>query len=289
MKSTRAMLMILVSLVIGALAVWLAARWVGQQANENSVKVVVATSAIDAGAPIQANMLALTNWPKNAVPQGAYVDVKKAVGRVANTQIYPGEAVLEAKLAPEGTSGGLSATISPNKRAISLQVNEIVGVAGYIRPGSLVDVMVNSREGSFKPVSKIILEKILVLAAAQDDKRDQTKPKVVGTVTLEVTPEQAEKIDLARNIGTLSLVLRNPLDNSVAVTTGAYREDVFKTSVAQVVEAPGSAQPVTSEPVSRPAVRKPVRAPAATAQATTTPVEVIRGVQKANVMSEETK
>ncbi len=288
MKSTRAMLMILVSLIVGALAVWLAARWVGEQTNENTVKVVVATIGIDAGAPLQSNMLGWANWPKNAVPHGAFNDLKKPLGRVANTPIYPGEALLEVKLAPEGSSGGLSATIAPNKRAITLQVNEIVGVAGYIRPGSLVDVMVNSREGSIKPISKIILERILVLAAAQDDKRDQTKPKVVGTVTLEVTPEQAEKIDLARNIGTLSLVLRNPLDASVVVTTGAYRDDVFKSTPVQEPQVP-SASGVPSATASADATSKPRKAARVTAPSVSTSVEVIRGIQKANVVSEETK
>ena len=293
MKSTRALLMMLVSLMVGALAVWLAARWVGQQAQENTVRVVVATTTIDAGAPLQTHVLGWANWPKNAVPQGVFNDLKKPLGRVSNTTIYAGEPVLEFKLAPEGSSGGLSATIAPNKRAISLQVNEIVGVAGYIRPGSLVDVMVNSREGNFKPVSKIILEKILVLAAAQDDKRDQTKPKVVGTVTLEVTPEQAEKIDLARNIGTLSLVLRNPLDTSVAVTSGAYREDVFKTGVAQAQEVPlpppsSSAQVAVTgreTPPTRGVARKPTRS-SLSSQPPAASIEVIRGIQKAQVPEE---
>lgn len=288
MKSTRAILMILVSLIVGALAVWLAARWLGEQTNENTVKVVVATIGIDAGAPLQSNMLGWANWPKNAVPQGAFSDLKKPLGRVANTPIYPGEALLEVKLAPEGSGGGLSATIAPNKRAITLQVNEIVGVAGYIRPGSLVDVMVNSREGSIKPISKIILERILVLAAAQDDKRDQTKPKVVGTVTLEVTPEQAEKIDLARNIGTLSLVLRNPLDASVVVTAGAHRDDVFKGTPIQEPQAT-PATVVSSASASADPTSKPRKAARVTAPSASTSVEVIRGIQKAHVVSEETK
>ena len=302
MKITRAMLMILASLLAGGVAVWLAASWVSQQASENSVKVVVATTAIEAGAPIAPHMVALSNWPKGHVPAGAFTDLKKLSGRVSNTPIYTGEAILAAKLAPEGTSGGLSATIQPSKRAITLQVNEIVGVAGYIRPGSLVDVIVNSREGETRPVSKIILEKILVLAAAQDDKRDQTKPKVVSTVTLEVTPEQAEKIDLARNIGTISLALRNPLDTTESATRGAYREDVFR-----VTQAPST---VGSSPVSNP-VSTTVTTPVATAssasgadpvrrsaphrstkpvvKAEPSAVEVIRGVQKANAPIEESK
>ena len=297
MKITRAMLMILASLLAGGVAVWLAASWVSQQASENSVKVVVATTAIEAGAPIAPQSITLSNWPKGHVPAGAFTDLKKLSGRVSNTPIYTGEAILAAKLAPEGTSGGLSATIQPSKRAITLQVNEIVGVAGYIRPGSLVDVIVNSREGETRPVSKIILEKILVLAAAQDDKRDQTKPKVVSTVTLEVTPEQAEKIDLARNIGTISLALRNPLDTTESATRGAYREDVFR-----VTQASAGASSPASSPASTPVAtassapgadtaRRPAsyRSTKPVAKPEPSGVEVIRGVQKANAPIEESK
>ena len=283
MKSTRALIMIVVSLLLGSVAVWLAARWVGQQASENTSKVVVTTVNVDPGALLLPTMLRSVNWPADSIPAGSFPDIKKLEGRVSGTTLFAGEPVLEAKLAPLGATGGLSTAIQKGKRAISLQVNEIVGVAGYIRPGSLVDVMVNTREGGTGDVaiSKIILEKVLVLAVAQDDKRDQTKPKVVSTVTLEVEPQEAEKIDLARNIGTLSLVLRNPLDSASAVTPGAHRRDV----VSQGAAAP---TPTPTPAPSAPRPSGPPRASPPPASGTTS-VEVIRGVQKANSVYEAAK
>lgn len=285
MKSTRAIVMILLSLLAGALAVWLAARWIAQQAAENVTRVVVAARDLDAGQVLSADMLQSVAWPSVSVPVGATGDLKKIEGRVLGVMLVKGEPVLEARLAPVGATGGLSSTIQKGKRAISIQVNEIVGVAGYIRPGSWVDVMVNTREASGdKPISKIVLEKILVLAVAQDDKRDQTKPKVVSTVTLEVEPEQAEKIDLARNIGNLSLVLRNPLDTADISTSGARREGLLRGDAVPGATAPAQA---SAHPVARPAVARPTVAarPASPAAAPVPPavqVEVIRGVQKAN-------
>lgn len=286
MKSTRALIMIFLSLIAGALAVWMAARWVGQQAAGNSTAVVVASKDIDPGELLTPDMLSQTAWPSGSVPAGAFTDIKKLETRaVAGAVIYKGEPVLEVKLAPEGSAGGLSSTIPNGKRAISVQVNEIAGVAGYIRPGSLVDIMVNTRDKTDKPVSKIVLEQILVLAAAQDDKRDQTKPKVVSAVTVLVDPAQAEKIDLARSIGTLSLVLRNPLDKATASTEGANRDDLMGTAAVKpapvvVVAAAPMKVAVKRSIMPRP---KPVSAEApAPLSAPEEIVEVIRGVQKAN-------
>ena len=126
--------------------------------------------------------------------------------------------MLESRLAPEGAKAGLSAIVAKGKRAITVKVNEVVGVAGFALPGNYVDVMVNTQEEGAKAtdkdtsLSKIVLERILVLAVAQETTTDPNKPKVVSAVTLEVTPEQAEKLDLARSVGTLSLVLRNQVD-----------------------------------------------------------------------------
>jgi pilus assembly protein CpaB len=284
MKSTRALVMILFSLLAGAAAVWMAARWVGQQATDNTTLIVVAARDLDPGVPLGSSLLQTAAWPTSSVPLGAFTDVKKLEGRVVGVSVFKGEPVLEAKLAPAGSTGGLSSTIQNGKRAISIQVNEIVGVAGYIRPGSLVDVMVNTREGSDKAVSKIMLEKILVLAVAQDDKRDQTKPKVVSAVTLEVNPQQAEQIDLARNIGTLSLVLRNPLDRTDVATIGARKDDLVGKQAAPPASPPAAPvvasgpAPVTPKPVARVRQANTTRAAADGAAS----VEVIRGVQKAN-------
>jgi pilus assembly protein CpaB len=276
MKSTRALIMILVSLLAGATAVWLAARWAGQQTAGNTTRIVVATRDIDPGAKLDPTMLQLLAWPSGSVPVGAVTELQKTQGRVASASLVKGEPLLESKLAPEGATGGLSSTIATGKRAISIQVNEIVGVAGYIRPGSLVDVLVNTREGSDRMISKIVLEQIPVLAVAQDDKRDQTKPKVVSTVTLEVTPHQAELIDLSRHIGTLSLVLRNPLDRDDAKTAGARTGELLSgKDEGRMPVATKDAAAVA--PPSKPAARAQ-----GTGAGSSGRVEVIRGVQKAN-------
>lgn len=292
MKSKRALIMIATSVLAGLLAVWLAARWIGQMA-ENTTKIVVASRDVDPGTVLGEGSLQVIAWPSGSVPTGAIKDIKKTQGRVASTQIFTGEPILEAKLAREGATGGLSSVLAEGKRAISIQANEIVGVAGYIRPGSRVDIMVNTHDSKDQALSKIVLENILVLATAQDDKRDQTKPKVVSTVTLEVDPRQAEMIDLARSIGTLSMALRNSLDTAAVKTVGVTRKDLMGPLEAPAAPAPlavasGAVQTpaVVSEPKPKPkaAAKKPSGAatPTASAPPAGEQVEIIRGVQKAN-------
>ncbi|MCL4745305.1 MAG: Flp pilus assembly protein CpaB, partial [Burkholderiaceae bacterium] len=228
MKGTRAVIMLLLSLVAGVAAVVLAARWLGEQASGTSAQVVVAARDIDPGQPIGVTMLTLTPWPAGSVPAGAFNDVKALDGRVPKSGLLRGEPVLDAKLAPIGTKGGLSALIGEGLRAITVKVNEVVGVAGFALPGNYVDVMVNTQDEKDKPVSMIVLERILVLAVAQEASRDETKPRVVNAVTLEVTPEQAERIDLARSIGTLSLALRNQRDKSASPTDGVRKAELLR-------------------------------------------------------------
>lgn len=274
MRSTRAIVMILLSLVAGIVAVFLATRWAGQQATDNTTTVVIAVRDLDLGAPLTAAMLQETKWPANAVPVSSFSAVKPLEGRVVRSPVFKGEPILEPKLAPVGTKGGLSSVIESGKRAISVKVNEVVGVAGFALPGSFVDVMVNILDNRDKAVSKIVLRRILVLAVAQEASRDETKPKVVNAVTLEVTPDEAEKIDLARSIGTLSLVLRNPLDRNDTETDGVQRDELLARDKAAPAAAPAAARP---PPVSRARAPAPARAAPGGGN-----VEVIRGVQKAN-------
>lgn len=281
MKSRRALIMLLVSVVAGVAAVLLAARWLGEQAASASTRVVVATRDLDLGQPLQASMLQEIAWPAGSEPVGAFSDAKTLEGRVVRTSVFKGEPVLEPKLAPVGTKGGLDSVIKEGHRAITVKVNEVVGVAGFLVPGSYVDLLVNIQEdrsgGASGTISKIVLERILVLAVAQEANRDETKPKVVNAVTLEVTPEQAEKIDLARNIGTLSLVLRNQVDLKEATTEGVRREDLL------ALQRKAPAQVVKAAPVAKAAPRPVKRAqPAAPPAEPPTRVEMIRGIQKAN-------
>lgn len=230
MKNTRAIVMLVLSLTIGLGAAVMAANWIQQQGT-NSNKVVVAAVDVDLGNRINAQMLKVVDWPSGSIPAGSFSDVKDLNDRVVKTTVLRGEALLETKLAPVGTKGGLSAVIKEGSRAITVRVNDVIGVAGFALPGNYVDVVVSTQQDGAandgKQISKIVLEHILVLAVAQEAGRDDTKPKVVSAVTLEVSPEQAEKLDLARSVGSLSLVLRNQIDSKTADTGGVTKKQLL--------------------------------------------------------------
>ncbi len=233
MRNPRAIAMLAVSLLLGLLAAVLAANWLQQRAVAGN-KVVVAAVDIQLGSRLNAQMLTTADWPAGSVPPGAFTDVKKLDGRVVKATLLRGEPVVESKLAPVGTAGGLSAVIADGYRAITVRVNDVIGVAGFALPGNYVDIIVNTQDSSNlrrdSQISKIVLQHILVLAVAQETSRDETKPRVVNAVTLEVTPEQAEKIDLARNIGTLSLVLRNQMDTTKTRVPGVMKPELLDTT-----------------------------------------------------------
>jgi pilus assembly protein CpaB len=283
MKSTRAIIMLVLSVLAGVAAVLLAARWMGQQATASQTQVLVATRDLALGQAITQGMVQAVAWPAATVPGGSFSDAGKLEGRVIRSSIFKGEPILAPKLAPEGTKAGLDSVIKDGQRAITVKVNEVVGVAGFLAPGSYVDLLVNIKDDRENPMSKIVLERIMVLAVAQESNRgDETKPKVVNAVTLEVTPEEAEKIDLARNIGTLSLMLRNQIDTKGNVTTGARRNDLFARDGKSPAQTTLAAAPVpvkTTAPV-RHAASHPKPRPVTLSDQVDGRVEVIRGVQK---------
>jgi pilus assembly protein CpaB len=260
MKNARAVTMLLIATLAGLTAVVFASRWMISQTSNATTKVVVAATDINLGQRIGPDFLKLTDWPSNSVPPGAYTDVQKLEGRVLKESLLHGEPIVDAKLTPVGTLGGLSAVIGEGKRAITVRVNDVIGVAGFALPGNYVDIIVNTQKDNRDPgaqrdqnISKIVLEKILVLAVAQEVGRDETKPKVVDAVTLEVSPEQAEKIDLARSIGTLSLVLRNQIDPQAIDTAGATKATLLKMPVAVVA----ASEPKPVHIIRKVAVRAP--------------------------------
>jgi pilus assembly protein CpaB len=249
MKNLKALGLILAALVLGLAAAAYATGWVSRQPGVASNKVVVAAVDIEPGSKINAEMLSTLDWPSSATPPGAFKDVKELQDRILKLGVLRGEPLLDRKLAPAGTLGGLSAVISEGKRAMTVRVNDVVGVAGFALPGNYVDVMVNAQQDEGpntqgKPTSKTVLERVLVLAVAQEAGRDDTKPKVVSAVTLELSPQDAEKLDLARSVGTLSLVLRNQVDKQPVTTTGVTKNELFSEAKAgkqAAVRAPQAA------------------------------------------------
>jgi len=243
MKNRRAFAMMGLAIVLGLAAVVLASRWLLRQ-TPGAARIVVAAADVNLGQRIAPDMVKLADWPSASLPAGVLRDPQQLNGRVLKASVRRGEPLTEAKLAPAGTLGGLSALITEGRRAITVRVNDVVGVAGFALPGNFVDILVNTQadgeaQGKESAISKIVLERILVLAVAQEVSRDDTKPRVVNAVTLEVTPEQAERLDLARSVGTLSLVLRNQVDPRPGVTAGATKHMLLARAEA-VAAAPAA-------------------------------------------------
>lgn len=283
MKNARPLLVILVSIVVGAAAVAVAARWVATQASIATTQVVVAARDLDVGTRLGPEMVQVVDWPASIALKAPFASTDKVKDRVINTQVLRGEPIVEAKLAAPGEKGGLSAVLEQGTRAITVRVNEIVGVAGFALPGNYVDVMVNTPDDSNRPVSKIVLQRILVLAVAQEVSTGDNKPRVVNAVTLQVTPQEAEQIDLARSIGSLSLVLRSQVDKDPAVTIGARKNDLLKggTPVALIPPAPVNTAKAGAGPAPKPvALRKVTAKPAPSAAPAPEKLEVIRGMKK---------
>ncbi len=283
---SRGLLMLFIAFIAGLAAVFLATRWMqGQGGNED--RIAVANTDIELGGRISPEMIRMADWPMGSVPAGAFNTATKLEGRVVTVSMQRGEPLIEARLAPIGTKGGLSAVVPQGKRAMTVRVNDVVGVAGFALPGTYVDVMVNTQDESGQrndrdhSISKIVLERILVLAVAQEADRDSTKPKVVNAVTLELTPRDAEMLDLARSVGTLSLVLRNQTDpKAVDVTNGATKAELLGLAKPEPAKPAASAVTAGAAPKRRAEPRTAAPVLAAAPAAPRNCVEVIRGLSK---------
>jgi len=240
MRNIRPAVMLLLAIGMGLAAVSLAAVWLNSRASLLTTRVVVAKEDMQMGTRLHANMLEVMDWPGASPIRNPIRNLEDAAGRVVNTAMVKGEPILLSKLAAKGETGGLSAVLGEGRRAVTVKVNEIIGVAGFALPGNFVDVMINTSDSNNNPVSKIVIERIQVLAVAQDVATQESKPKVVNAVTLDVTPEQAEKIDLARSVGTLSLVLRSQVDQQSVPTAGARKTDLLPMGSATDVVAQGN-------------------------------------------------
>jgi pilus assembly protein CpaB len=193
-------------------------------------------------------MLKRIDWPADSIPAGSFSRIEALEARVARLAMARGEPVLEARLAQSGSAGGLSALVAEGRRAMTVRVNDVIGVAGFALPGNYVDILVSTQDPRHAAgdgagsVSKLVLERILVLAVAQEASASDNRPRVVNAVTLEVTPEQAEGLDLARSVGQLSLVLRNQIDAAPVQTRGATKASLLR---LEARAAPAAAPAVT--------------------------------------------
>jgi pilus assembly protein CpaB len=215
-----------ISLLLGLIVTITIVSFMDFNKADTGIKVYVAQNPIGPGEVIIENNVKLVEWPKDYVPVGSFRNFKNLKDRVVKDKIYPNEPILEIDLAPKGSKAGLESLIEVGKRAITVRVNDVVGVAGFALPGSYVDIIANIKSDK-KRVSKVVLSYVKVLAVAQATNVEANKPKVVKAVTLELSPSEAEKLDLARSIGSLSLALRNKLDATVEKSEGVSIENLM--------------------------------------------------------------
>lgn len=220
MFNAKALILLLLSIGVGTGAAVYARHWLqSQQGNvaESTVDttdVLVAAREIPYGQTIEESHLRLVAWPNDALPEGIYMVKEDVVGKIVNQTALPGDLMLQARVVDKLEGSRLSALIAPNKRAITVRVDDVNGVAGFLLPGNRVDVLA-TRLVDRRATTKTLLQDIKVLAIDQKASPDKDDPVVVRAVTLEADLEEAEKLSGATAEGKIQLVLRNPDDRAV--------------------------------------------------------------------------
>jgi pilus assembly protein CpaB len=297
MRNKRFLFVLAGALIFGLLAAVSVSRYLSsaQAYTKNLNRIAVAKVEIPVGTKIIPEHLMMVQFPKESTPDGTFEAPEKLTDRVAVVNIAAREPITESRLAPEGTAGGLSAVIPEGYRAMTVKVDDVVGISGFIMPGTLVDVVVVIRPDDSSaaqgPISKIVLQNIKVLANGQniDKPENQRDANSVKVVTLLVTPEQAEKLALASSEGKLQLVMRNSIDQGDEQTTGVNKRGLLTGDRATPAPDPGSLKSEQPKPVAKPApqrsrVQAEVKpAPAPTPQPPRASIEMIEGGKRRNV------
>ena len=213
----RGLFLIIISLVLAIGAAWVARNWVQARMNgapaDPGQQVVVAAMEIPFGTKVEARHLSTITLPRNAAVGNHYAKVDDVVGLIALQKIISGEILLKERFADRAAGSTLAAIVKPDMRAVTVRVDDVVGVAGFLMPGNHVDVVAAHLENQ-RAQTRTVLHDINVLAVDQTASTDKDQPVVVRAVTLEVTPQQAEALVKAREEGKIQLTLRNPLDKN---------------------------------------------------------------------------
>ncbi|MEP6707510.1 MAG: Flp pilus assembly protein CpaB [Pyrinomonadaceae bacterium] len=298
MRNKRFFFVLIGALLFGLLAAVSVSRYLSsaQAYTKNLNNVAVAKVAIPLGTKIIPEQVMMVQFPHDSTPDGTFDTAEKLTGRVAVVNIAAREPITDTKLAASGTAGGLSAVIPDGYRAMTVKVDDVVGISGFIMPGALVDIVVvidpADKGFSQDPISKIVLQNIKVLANGQniDQPKNEREANSVKAVTLQVTPEQAEKLALAATEGKLQLVMRNSVDQGDTQTPGVNKRGLLSGEHAVPAPEPGalkSEQPKSeAKPARRPRAIAELTSGAPKANAVAPPrvsVEMIEGAKKRNV------
>ena len=244
--------------------------------------IVVAAADLPLGTELKKEDLTIVNFPMGQGPEGAFAKPADIIGRGLIVALVKNEPVLGAKLASKEAGAGLPPVIPEGMRAVSVRVNEVIGVAGYVLPGTRVDVLATaSPNGQTQDVtSKVILSNVQVLTAGtrMEQDKEKGKPMAVTVVTLLVYPEQSERLALASTEGKIQLALRNPLDQTAPETPGVKPAGLLSGAGTRAAAA-RSVQSGSGAP--RPRAVRPVVEAAVPAPAALPTVEIIRGDKRA--------
>jgi pilus assembly protein CpaB len=255
----RGLIFIVLALVMASMAaagVYLYLKTVpGAEANApETTPVVVASTDLTFGTTLKEEHLKVVDFPKGAIPAGSYATIDSVLSQTTKVFVVAGEPILASKLSAIG--GGLSVRVPPDMRAMSLKVNDVTGVSGFVLPGDRVDVLVtvDHAAGTMNAVTNTILQDLEVLAAGVKTETKNNQNVTVQTVTVLVDPDGAEKLALAVDQGSVHLALRNPVDRTVTVATSkdvrtvmgmnredkkpAYRPATEKTAVTTAAPVP---------------------------------------------------
>lgn len=245
MAKKRALVMVSLSLMMGVAAAWIAKNWIQTTSEEPETQmasVVAADLAIPFGTKVEKRHLKMLEMPAQYVPPGSFSSMEDIVERVTVQPIVSGEILMQARFVDYDDGSTLAALVEKNMRAVTVRVDDVIGVAGFLLPGNRVDVLASRREQNRRATAETVLRNIKVLAVDQTAATEKNEPVIVRAVTLEVSPEQAEVLVKAREEGSIQLTLRNPLEEEPLV--------------ADEPEPEPEAEPVVAKEPARPAPRR---------------------------------
>src|SRR5579863_5101946 len=279
MNRTRLLMIGAVALALGAfvsLFVYKNLQGRSSSSNEPGADVIVAADDIQVGARIEEHDVRTVKYPASALPAGTYSARSKVMGRGVILPISKGEFILPSKLAPENAGSGLPSLIPPGMRAVSVRVNEVVSVAGFVGPGTRVDILLTGTpNGSSEPQTTTVLQNVAVIAAGQRLERNAAgDAQNTPVITLLVSPDDAERLTLASSEGHIQLALRNPLDTRQDEVAAANAKGLYK-----------GGTPLAAAPTVHP---RPVKVPKTQAPPPTPSilgVEVYQGDKKKEVVN----
>lgn len=270
MNRTRLLFIGFVALALGALVAFVVYKNLQSRAsanNEPGVEVALATTDVQVGARLEGRDVRMARIPASVAPPNAYHSTSTIIGRGVILPIQKGEFILPSKLAAENAGSGLPSLIPPGMRAVSVRVNEVVAVAGFVVPGTRVDVLLTGNpQGASESQTTTVLENVLVIAAGQKLERNAAgDPQSTPVITLLVSPDDAQKVTLASSQGHIQLALRNPVDTKQLDIAASKANGLYNRGVPSAPPAPVRSAPVKKTVQAPPAPPAPYK------------VEVIRG------------